>query len=101
MFKRLRQVAKNKNRISKVSKQRRVEEINSMRAEAIFRASLTEDLKIVSLVLADPEVSDITVSTRKEDIGKLTSAMYSPDMGEYTVIKNGEQFKVSRKIINF
>lgn len=101
MFRRLKQVVKNKNRIQKITKQRRIDEINSMRSEAIFRASLAEDLKIVSLILDDPEVEDITITTAKTDIGKLTSAMYSPDMGEYSVVQNGELFRIGRKIINF
>lgn len=101
MLNRLRSVMKNKNRVQREHKQRRVDEISEMRADSIFRAKLATDLKLISLILMDDNIESIEVEASQENVTRLDSAMYSSEMAEYNVVKNGERYIISSKEVSF
>jgi len=100
MFHQLHNVIKTKNRVQREQKQRRRNEINELREDMIFRAKLQNDLKLVSLILSDPNVESIDVETSNKDVTNFDSAMYNSEMSEYNVIKNGNQYNLSSREID-
>ena len=100
MFKRLRNVMKNKNRIKREMVLRRREEVNEMRQDSIFRAKLQSDLDLLSMILMDEQIESIDVETSAKFSSKLDSAMYGADMAEFNTVKNGNVYNISSREID-
>lgn len=101
MLDRLRSVMKNKNRVQREHKQRRVDEISEMKADSIFKAKLATDLKLISLILMDDNIENVEIEAGQENINRLDSAMYSSEMAEFNVVKQGERYFISSKELSF
>lgn len=95
-------VIRNKNKIERVEKQRRREELNNLRSEAIYRARLHEDLKLIDAILSDEEVDKVIVEIPQQYMAKFLRAIYGEDMAEYSIEQlDSQTFAIGRRIINF
>ena len=101
MLNRLRAVIKNKNRVQREHKRRRVDEINEMRADSIFRAKLTADLQLVNILFMDPSIKNVVVETSPNNTARLDAAMYNSEMAEYSVQKDGQTYILSSQEVSF
>lgn len=101
MFEQLIRVHKEKDRINKELRRRRNAEIKDIKSNSIFRAKLQSDLDIIATLLLDDSIDSIEVETEAEYATKLDLAMFSSEMAEYNVVKNGTTYSISNKEVVF
>lgn len=95
-------VLKNKNRIEKENRARRNKEINDMRELSIYRSRLSEDIKMIELLLEDEEVDSVVVNLGTERILYMFQRfMYLEEFSEYVVQQvDKNKYSISRRVIN-
>lgn len=99
---RISEVIKNKNRIEKQNRQNRKDKMSSVRQEAIFKAKLSNELKIVDTLLESNEVKSVTIEIPDAYMANFSIAIYSPELAEYKVEQvtgNPNKFRLSRRYI--
>lgn len=95
-------VLKNKNRVGKENKRRRADELQKLKSEAVYRAKLSEDIKIIQMMLEDEDVDGIVISIPQQHKSKFLKAMYHEEMQEFSIRQiDGDRFRIERKLINF
>ena len=95
-------VIKNKNRVEKMMKERRREELNSMKYNTAFKARLYEELNKLNILLEHEEVESIVIEIPDMFIANFGESIYSSDLAEYAIEQlDGEpnKFRVRRKYI--
>ena len=101
MFERLKSVMRNKDRVERERKKRRKAEVLEMQSDSLFRARLTADLKTVSLLLMDKDIASVVVTAEDASLDRLDEAMYDSEMAEYEVFKNGRDYEIRNKTVDF
>lgn len=101
MFERLQSVMRNKDRVERERKKRRKAEVQEMQSDSLFRARLTADLKTVSLLLMDKDIASVVVTAEDASLDRLDAAMYDSEMAEYLVVKNGRNYEIRNKTVDF
>lgn len=101
---RISEVVKNKNRIEKLNKARRKDELSKLRMTSAFKARLYDELKYIDVVLEDAEVEFVVITVQDKYLALFSSAIYSEDLAEYEVEQYNDeanQFKIKRRSILF
>ena len=101
MFERLQSVMRNKDRVERERKKRRRAEVQEMQSDSLFRARLTADLKTVSLLLMDKDIASVVVTAEDASLDRLAAAMYDSEMAEYEVVKDGRNYEIRNKTVDF
>lgn len=94
-------VLKNRNRVEREDRQRRMAEINAMKTETAYRAKLSEDMQTVMTVLDDPAVESVRITVPGKSMTQFMKAMYSEEMADYQIVQDGDSFIITRRVINF
>lgn len=102
---RISEVIKNKDKIAKLDRQRRQNDLNSLRSDAAYKARLSEDLKMVNLILNDPDVDAVAVKVPNKYLPNFSRAIYAEDLAEYDINQLEEDdantFVIRRKVLVF
>lgn len=96
-------VIKNKNRVDKANKKRRNEELKSMRTETMYRARLSEDFKMVGMILEDSEVESVDIIVDQKQMSLFSKAIYNEELAEFNIVQDeedGNRFTISRKFVS-
>ena len=95
-------VIKNKNRIEKEYRKKRNDDISSIRADAMYRNKLNEELKYIKLILEDEEVKSIIITIDERLVSHFLKVMSGEELAEYTILQeDNTHFRIGRKVINF
>ena len=97
-------VIRNKNRIEKKIKQRRKEEINSLRQKTIFKAKLADALQHVEVILNDSNVEAVKITVPDKQLAMFTACIYTEDMVGFDVEQVdgvANEFYLRKKVIAF
>lgn len=100
---RIAEVIKNKNKAQRNAKARRQAEISSLRADAIFKAKLHDELRLIDRLLDDNEVECVVITIPEKSFSMFTLAIYSDELAEYNIEQSDSdpnKFIVKRKYIN-
>ncbi len=98
------EVIKNKNRVERVRKARRKEELANMRLNSVFRAKLKDEFRKIGAILEIGDVESVIIEVKDEFIGRFGGAIYTVDLAEFDIEQvEGEanQFYIRRKFITF
>ena len=99
---RISSVLKNKNKVERLEKQRRENELTRLKLETAYTAKLNEELRVLDTILTDTEVDKVIIEIPKDLLTMFTRAIYREEMTQYNIIQTGEYtFEIGRKIINF
>ena len=99
---RISSVIKNKNKIEKEYRKKRSEDLSNLRADAMYRTKLNEDLRYIRLILEDEEVKSIIIAIEERLIYQFLKMMYVEEMAEYSITQvDNTHFRIGRKVINF
>lgn len=101
---RIREVIKNKNRVEKLHRARRRDEIASLKDSAAFKARLYDELRYLDIILESEEVDAVVLKIPEVYLAKFGAAIYSEDLAEYDIQQvPGEhnKFYVKRKFLTF
>lgn len=95
-------ILKNKNRVERRNKQRRMEELQELKLDAAFRSRLHEDMKVLDVIFGDESVEKVIVEVPKSHISRFQKAIYTEEMAQYSVKQIDEShYAISRKMVNF
>ena len=100
----IRQVIKNRNRVERMQRARRTEELQSLKNEAMFKAKLYDELKYIDVLLDSDEIGSIVIEVPDTYLAKFGAAIYSEDLAEYEIkqVKDTpNQFYVRKKYLIF
>lgn len=96
------EVLKSKNRIEKMQRARRRDEIALLRKQSTFKAKLYEEMSKVGILLKSCEVECIVITVEEEFISAFNTAIYTEDLAEYNVQQiDTNTFGIRRKQVNF
>ncbi len=101
---RIKDVIKNKNRVEKIQRERRKEEIYTLKESAAFKAKLYDELKYVEVLLDSEEVKSVIIKIPDVHLAKFGAAIYSEDLAEYDIQQvdgTSNQFYVRKKFLAF
>lgn len=101
---RITEVIKNKNKVERIRRARRKEELNSLKMDSAFKARLYDELKKIDILLEKEEIESVVIEIPDMFIAKFGAAIYSEDLAEYDVQQvDGapNKFHVRRKFITF
>lgn len=104
MFSRTREVIKNKNKIEKTLRNRRKNELISLRTKSMFKAKLYNELKHIEIILQDYDIDAVLITVPDRNMSMFSTAIYSEDLAGYEVSQvDGEsnKFFIRRKFISF
>lgn len=95
-------VLKNKNKIDKMDKKRKQDEIETLRIETSYRAKLYDNLAQVNKILNDTNVESVLIRIPKQYMGNFLKSLYTEDMAEYENEQvSDNEFVLRYKIIDF
>ena len=95
-------VLKNKNKVERLEKQRRENDLTRLKLETAYTAKLNDEFRVLDMILSDPEVDKVVIEIPEEVLTMFTRAIYREEMTQYNIIQIGERtFEIGRKIINF
>lgn len=96
------QTIQNRNRIEKEEKQKKKDELDRLREESHYRATLHHNLETIDTIFADEEIKSIIIHVPEKQIPKFMRAIYSEDMAQYSIEQiSALEFRLKRKMINF
>lgn len=101
---RISEVLKNKNKLEKVKRNRRKDEMTTIKQESAFKARLFEELKKIDILFEKDEVESVVVVIPDVFIAKFGAALYSEDLAEYDIRQvegYANRFSISRRFISF
>lgn len=99
---RISSVIKNKNRIEREYRKKRSEDISSLRADAMYRTKINEELKYIRVILEDEEVNSVVIAINEQMISRFLKVMYAEEMAEYSIYQeDNTHFRIKRKLIDF
>lgn len=99
---RISEVLKNKNRLEKSQRARRKEELVSLKSQASFKASLSDELKYIDALLDSNEIESITIKIPESLITKFSEAIYSEELSGYDIAQLPDKpdlFNIRYKLI--
>lgn len=79
------EVIKNKNKLDKDIRDRRKNEMRSLRDKSAFKAKLYDELKHVEAILQDGDVDAVVVTVPDKMLSQFTTAIYSDDLAMYDI----------------
>lgn len=98
------QVIKNKNRVEKLRKDRRRNEMVSLRNNSAFKAKLYAELQHVDAILEDNDVDALILTVPDKSLAQFSSCIYTEDLAGYNIEQvdgQSNQFYIRRKSIDF
>ena len=101
---RISEVLKNKNRVEKIRRNRRRDEMTLLKQESSFKVRLYDELKKIDILFEKDEVEAVIIEVPNEFIAKFGAAIYSEDLAEYTIKQvdgYANRFSIERKIVIF
>lgn len=101
---RIMDVIKNKNRVEKMQRERRKEEIFTLKEVSAFKAKLYDELKYIDVLLDSKEVDSVVITVPDLYLAKFGAAIYSEDLAEYDISQvegTSNQFYVKKKLLVF
>jgi len=104
MFKRTKQVVKNKHKLDKALKARTKNEMLNLRNKSAFKAKLYDELKHIEIILQDPDIDAVQITVPDKFLAQFSTAIYSEDLASYDVTQvDGEstKFLIRRKFVAF
>lgn len=101
---RIAEVIKNKNRVEKIRRGRRKDEMTAIRQESAFKVRLYDELRKIDVLFETEEVTSVIVEIPDEFLPKFGLVLYSEDLAEYIVTQvegYPNRFSIERKYIAF
>ena len=101
---RVSEVLKNKNRVEKLRRGRKKDEMTSIMQESAFKVRLYDELKKIDVLFESDEVNSVIIEVPDEFIAKFGLAIYSEDLADYTITQvdgYSNRFSIERKFIAF
>lgn len=101
---RLTEVIKNKNKVEKLRRNRRRNEITRLRAQTAFKARLYDELKHVDILLDDENIEAVIIEVPDTMQSAFGNALYSEDLVDYEITQvedAANKFYVRKKYIAF
>lgn len=101
---RLGEVIKNKNKVEKLRRTRRRNEIARLRAQTAFKARLYDELKHVDILLDDENIDAVIITVPEAMQSPFGTALYSEDLVDYDISQvegTADKFYVRKKYIAF
>lgn len=101
---RLTQVIADKNKIEKLRKTKRKDEIARLRSQTAFKAKLYDELKHVDAMLEDENIDAVIIAVPDTMQTAFTSALYSEDLINYDIRQvdgSAGKFYIRKKFITF
>lgn len=99
---RIAEVIKSKNKIEKTQRIRRKEELNRLNTEASYKASLSNGLKHIDVLLDSGEVDGVIIKIPESKIPMFNAAIYSEELAGYEVTQNPDspdEFTIRYRLI--
>jgi hypothetical protein len=103
MFKRTRQVLKNKNKVQKAIQARRKNEIVDLRMRSLFKSRLYEETQHLEAIFEYDDVDAVIVTVPDKLLPQFGNAIYGEDLASYDVeqVENEtNKFYIRRKIVS-
>lgn len=97
-------VIKNKNRVERLRKDRRKDDMAAMKMESAFRARLYSELRKVDILFSKDEVESVIVNVPDKFLAKFSAAIYSEDLAQYDITQvdgKANSFNIKRRFISF
>ena len=97
-------VIRNKNRIEKKIKQKRKEEIDSLRQKTLFKAKLAYALRHIEVILNDGDVEAVRIQVPEKQLAMFSACIYTEDMVGFDVQQVdgvANEFYLRKKVIAF
>lgn len=101
---RLGEVIKNKNKVEKIRRARRKDEIIRLRSKTAFKAKLYDELKHIDILLDSDEIEAVIIEVPDTMQSEFGAALYSEDLIGYEIQQvDGEanKFYVRKKFLSF
>lgn len=98
----LMQVIKNKNKIEKKARDKRMSKIRDMRSETIYNAKLMKELEKVDSYLDSDGVEYVDIEVDDKDFSMFTKAINRDELAVYNIVQsidNPKEFRISRQEI--
>lgn len=96
------EVIKNKNKVEKLRKSRRRDEIARLRAQTAFKARLYDELKHIDILLEDEDIEAVVITVPDKMQYAFTEALYSEDLIGYDIKQiedSPNKFIIKKKFI--
>lgn len=100
---RLSEVIKNKNRVEKLRRNKRKNEIAKLRNQTAFKARLYDELKHVDILLDDESIKAVIITVPEAMQSSFGTALYSEDLVDYEITQvegTADKFYVRKKYIS-
>lgn len=101
---RIAEVLRNKNRVEKIRRSRRKDELTELRMDVAFKARLHEELKRIDILFKSDDVESVVVNIPDKFLARFGAALYSGDLAEYNVQQvdgTPNKFYIRRRFISF
>lgn len=101
---RIKDVIKNKNRVERMQRERRKDEIFTLKEAAAFKAKLYAELRYIDILLESEEVESVVIKVPDIYLTKFGAAIYSEDLAEYDIQQvegTSNQFYVKKRFLVF
>ena len=96
-------VLKNRNKIEKARRQRRVQEISKLRTENAFKAKLNNDIEQVGELLDNSDAESVDIEVDESVMDLFGRALYGEELAEFTVLQSPKEpnvFNIRRKMLS-
>lgn len=80
-------VLKNKNKVERAQRARRKEESAKAMEVAAYKAALSDELKIVDVLLHSDQIDGVVVKLDDKQLVRFTEAIYSEDLSVYDIVQ--------------
>lgn len=95
---------KNKNRVEKLVRSKRNEELTRLKIDAAYKAKLYDSVRHLGALFSLDEIEAVVIEVKQKYITKFTAAIYTGELSEYEIVQsdtNPNQFTIKRKYILF
>lgn len=92
---------KNRSRINREAERQRVQSIKEVKASALYRMRLNEDLNIIDTIFEDETVKEIKIAVAEKDIKQFMEATFSTRMADYEITQMPGYMTIRRKMVSF
>ena len=97
------EVLKNRNRVQRLQKERRINEMSILRKENSFREALVRELDMVEKLLDTTDVVEVGIEVKEEFLGNFGKYIYKEELSEFNIRQSNKDaniFYLSRKILS-
>ena len=101
---RLREVIKNKNKVERLRRNRRRDEITKLKMQTAFKARLYDELKHIDIILDDESIDSVIIEVPANMQSAFGEALYSADLSDYEIFQvegTADKFVIKKKFILF